>query len=86
MKCLARIHPMKWQHHATHRGNRGATNLARIVMRKAKTRAALAVQKTSLARTRRKKFRSQRLVLSSLGSPTNTVTALTPSEALKFKL
>jgi len=55
-------------------------------MRKVKTRAAVAVQKTSLARTRRKKFRSQRLVPSSLGSPTNTVTALTLSEALKFRL
>jgi hypothetical protein len=55
-------------------------------MRKVKTRAEVAVQKTSLARTGRKKFRSQRLVPSSLGSPTNTVTALTPSEALKFRL
>jgi hypothetical protein len=44
------------------------------------------VQNTSLARTRRKRFGNQRLVLSSLGSPTNTVTALTPSEALKFRL
>jgi len=55
-------------------------------MRKVKTRAAVAVQKTSLARTRRKTFRNQRLVPSSLGSPTNTATALTLSEALKFRL
>ena len=86
MKCLARIHPMKWQHHATHRGNRGATNLARIVMRKVKTGAEVAVQKTSLARALRKRVVNQSLVPSSLGSPTNTVTALTPSEALKFRL
>ena len=86
MKCLARIHPMKWPRPATHRGNRGKTNPARIVMRKVKTRAEVAVQKTSLARARRKRFGNQRLVPSSLGSPTNTVTALTPSEALKFRL
>jgi hypothetical protein len=55
-------------------------------MRKVKTRAEEAVQKTSLALTRRRRFANQRLVPSSLGSPTTTVTALTPSEALKFRL
>lgn len=77
---------MKWPRPATHRGDRGKTNPARIVMRKVKTRAGVAMQKTSLAPTRRKRFGNQRLVPSSLGSPTNTATALTPSEALKFRL
>ena len=35
---------------------------------------------------RRKRFGNQRLVPLSLGSPTNTVTALTPSEAPKLRL
>ena len=86
MKCLARIHPMKWPRPATHRGNRGKTNPACIVMRKVKTKAEVAVQKISLARARRKEFGNQRLVPLSLGSPMNTVTALTRSEALKFRL
>ena len=76
---------MKWPRPATHRANRGKTNPPCIVMRKVKTRAEAAVQKTSLARARRKRFGNQRLVPLSLGSPTNTVTALTPSEALKFR-
>ena len=86
MKCHAHIHPMKWPRPATHRGNRGKTNPARVVMRKVKTEAEVAVQKTSLARARRKRVGNQSLVPSSLGSPTNIVTALTPSEALKFRL
>jgi hypothetical protein len=55
-------------------------------MRKVKTRAEVAVQKTSLARARRERFGNQRPVPLSLGSPTNTVTALTTFEALKFRL
>jgi hypothetical protein len=55
-------------------------------MRKVKTKAEAAVQKTSLARAGRKRFGNQRLVPLSLGSPTNIVTARTPSEALKFRL
>jgi hypothetical protein len=55
-------------------------------MRKVKTRAEAAVQKTSLARARRERLGNQTLVPLSLGSPTNTVTALTPSEVLKFRL
>ena len=52
MKCLAAIHPMRWPRPATHRGNRGQTNPACIVMRMAKTRAEVAMQKASLARAR----------------------------------
>jgi len=55
-------------------------------MRKAKARAEVAVENTSLARAHRKRFGNQRLLLLSLGSPMNTVIALTPSEALKFRL
>ena len=59
---------------------------ARNVTRKARTRAEVAAQTASLARTKRQKFGSWRLVPLSLGSPTNIAAALTRSEALKFRL
>jgi hypothetical protein len=75
---------MRWSRHATHLWNRGKTNAACIVIRKAETRAELAV--TGLAPARRKGFGHERLGPLSLGSPTHIATAFTRSEALKFRL
>jgi hypothetical protein len=54
--------PMKWPCLATHHGNREKTNPANLVMRRAKTRAGVSVQKINLARARRKRFKNEMLV------------------------
>jgi hypothetical protein len=53
---------MKWPGLATHRGNREKTNPASLMMRAAKTRAGVTVQKINLARARRKRFKNEMLV------------------------